>query len=494
MPRVIARLLMNRRHAVGRLPRRLARLLLLTAVLFAPVCALRHASSAEPSSPPNIVFILADDMGWTDAAALGSGYYQTPHIDRLVKEGLRFSDAYSCGPNCAPTRASLMSGQYTPRHGIYTVATGARGLAKHRKLEPAPNETILSADYVTLAETLQAAGYATGHFGKWHLGSGERTGPLGQGFDLNVAGNTAGSPRSYFSPYRNPQLSDGPDGEYLTDRLTDEAIKFIDAHRDRPFFLYLPHYAVHTPIQGKPRLIEQYRERPAAAGHGNAAYAAMIDSLDQSVGRLLDRLDAWKLSDNTLVIFTSDNGGLGGYARAGAIGGKDITDNAPLRGGKGMLYEGGIRVPLIVRWPGRVEPGGTCREPVITVDFLPTLAAAAQAKLPEQIRDGVDLAALFARPAATLERPAIFWHFPGYLEVGAKTGSWRTTPCGAIRAGDWKLIEFFEDGRRELYNLASDLGEEQNLADQEPERTAALAKQLTSWRKEVGALMPTPKP
>jgi arylsulfatase A-like enzyme len=442
---------------------------------------------------PNIVFIFADDLGWTDLGCYGSEYYETPHIDRLCRQGMKFTSAYTNGPNCAPTRACLLSGQYGPRHGVYTVGTGERGREQYRKLIPPPNRTDLPLETVTLAETLQAAGYVTAHMGKWHLGSGAN-GPTGQGFDVNIAGNQAGAPRSYFSPYRNPDLSNGPAGEYLTDRLTAEAIKFIEANRERPFFLYLSHYAVHTPLQAKPELIEKYKRKGRKGGHNNPTYAAMIESLDESVGRILDALEELKLAERTLVIFYSDNGGLGGYRAAGVPGGQNVTDNAPLRGGKGMLYEGGIRVPLIVRLPGLVAPGSTCDEPIVTLDFYPTLAELAGAPHdPNYVLDGVSFVSLLKSAGqASLGREAVYWHFPGYLQANANRGTWRTTPAGAIRSGDYKLIEFFEDRRVELYDLKDDLQESQNLAAELPERTAQLRERLHHWRTELNAPMPTP--
>ena len=448
---------------------------------------------APAGAAPNIVLIVADDLGWTDLGCFGSRYYRTPHIDRLARQGLRFTAAYSCGPNCAPTRACLMSGQYTPRHGVYTVGSGARGQAKFRKLVPVSNVTVLRDDIVTLAETLHAAGYATAHFGKWHLGPPPTAGPKQQGFDVNFGGNRSGSPRGgYFAPYKNPQLPDGPTGENLTDRLSSEAARFIEQHRDRPFFVYLPFYAVHTPIQAKPELAAEYQRRKPHGGHRNPRYAAMVETMDAGVGRVLETLDRFKLAKNTLVMFTSDNGGLGGYRALGGSTGRNITDNAPLRGGKGMLYEGGIRVPLIARWPGRVKAGGVCPTPVITVDFYPTLTAVAGTSMPDgQAADGVNFTALLA--GGSLPARPLFWHFPGYLQASARAGTWRTTPAGAIRSGNWKLIEFFEDGRRELYSLERDIGESKNLLDAEPEVAARLFARLTAWRRAVTAPMPKKK-
>ena len=447
-----------------------------------------RASAPVRDRPPNIVFLFIDDLGWRDVGFMGSTFYETPHIDRLARGGMIFTNAYANAPNCAPTRACLMSGQYGARHGVYTVGSSERGKAKGRRLIPIENHTTLPAEVVTLAECLKAAGYATCHLGKWHLGGEPETKPGGQGFDVNVAGNHAGSPRTYFSPYKNPDLPDGPEGQYLTDRLTDEAVRFIDAHRNGPFFLYLAHYAVHTPLMAMKDLIEKYKQKEPSGGHDHPVYAAMIESVDRGIGRILHRLDDLDLAGDTLVVFFSDNGGCGGYEELG-IKGPEITSQAPLKGGKGMLYEGGIRVPMAVRWPGRVPPGTTCETPVIGLDFYPTLIEAAGARPPQgQVLDGESLVPLMTQKG-NLARDAIYWHFPAYLQGGG--GTWRTTPGGVIRSGDWKLIEYFEDGRLELYNLRDDIGETKNLAETSAAKAKALHDRLVAWRKEVGAPVPT---
>ncbi|MCH7689218.1 MAG: sulfatase [Planctomycetes bacterium] len=451
-------------------------------------------STTLEAAKPNIVFILADDLGWTDLGCFGSKYYETPNIDRLAQQGMRFTSAYSNGPNCAPTRACLMSGRYTPRHGIYTVGTGTRGKEQFRKMIPVENKTVLSTNVVTIAERLQAAGYTTAHMGKWHLGNPPQAGPNEQGFDLNVAGDRRGSPPTYFSPYRNTYLEDGPKGEYLTDRLTDEAVKFIGTKREKPFFLYLAHYAVHTPIQAKKSLIDKYKKKDPSEGHSNPTYAAMIHSLDESVGRILDKLDELKLAENTVVIFTSDNGGLGGYHALNLFT-RDVTSNAPLKGGKGMLYEGGIRVSTIVRWPGVTKPGTLCNEPIVTLDFYPTLMelAGIESKPADQL-DGLSIVGLLKSGGdGRLKREALYWHFPGYLQANQNRGTWRTTPGGIVRQGDYKLIEFFEEGRLELYNLKDDLSERHNLTRKMPEKTRELHRLLAAWRKSVNAPMPKRK-
>jgi len=447
------------------------------------------AASALPADPkprpPNIVFILADDLGWTDLGCQGSKFYRTPNIDRLAAEGMRFTDGYSCGPNCQPTRAALMSGQYGPRTGVYTVGSIERFNWRGRSLRPVNNVENLALDKVTVAESLKAAGYATGMFGKWHLGS-QAFHPSKQGFDEAIV-----SMGKHFNFATQPAV-EVPKGAYLADFLTERALGFIDKHRERPFFLYLPHFAVHSPLEAKKELIEKARAVPAAGGHDNPTYAAMLASLDESVGRVLAKLDEHKLAENTLVIFSSDNGGVGGYVREGIKSGGDTTDNAPLRGGKGMLYEGGIRVPWIFRRPATVAAGVTCAEPLLSVDLHPTLLAVAGASAPTgQPLDGVSvLPCLTSSGKQSLGREAIFWHFPGYL--GAGQGTWRTTPAGAVRMGNFKLHEFFEDGRVELYDLSRDIGERENLAGKMPDKAKELHEKLKAWRQSVSAPMPKP--
>jgi len=431
-----------------------------------------HAGSATQSSPkrkPNFVFIFIDDMGWKDLGFMGSRYYETPNIDKLAGEGIVFTNAYSNAPNCAPTRACLMSGQYTPRHGIYTVGTSERGQSKLRKLIPTPNKTDLDSKVVTIPDALRQGGYTSACIGKWHLGGKAPYRPVDRGFDVAFERNHSG----HFSK----------EGEYLTDRLTDEAIKFIDANKAGPFFLYLPHHAVHTPIQAKEQLIEKYKKKEPTDAHNNPTYAAMIESVDQSVGRLMAKLDELGLRDNTVVFFFSDNGG---YANA--------TSMVPLRGSKGMLYEGGIRVPMIVHWPGKVKPGGVCDVPVIGIDFYPTMLEMAGVRQPSgHILDGLSIVPLL-RGKGTLNRKAIFWHFPAYLEAyNEKQWPWRTTPAGAVRQGDFKLIEYFEDGTIELYNLKDDLSEKNDLAGSMPEKAEDLHRTLIEWRKNVDAPVPVEK-
>jgi arylsulfatase A-like enzyme len=440
----------------------------------------------EDAPPPNIVFIYIDDLGWRDIGVMGTEYYETPNVDALASQGMLFTNAYANAPNCAPSRASLLTGYYTPRHGIYTVNSAARGDTRLRKLIPVDNRTDLDTAFVTIAEVLQSAGYVTGHVGKWHLG-GEGSLPTDHGFDWAVAGNDLGSPASYFFPYANatrriPDLgSSGEEGEYLTDRLTTEAIGFIRVNTERPFFLYLSHYAVHTPLRAKPDLIEHYREKAAASGHDNPTYAAMVHSVDESVGRVMDVLDDLGLADRTLVVFYSDNGGYG-----------PATSMAPLRGSKGMLYEGGIRVPLVVSWPGQVEPGSRSESPVVGTDLFPTILDIADVpRMTFSIADGLSLLPLLRQQGDLPARP-LYWHFPAYLEAyRSMTGPWRTTPASAIRIGDYKLITFFEDQRIELYDLVNDIGEQRDISVTMPEKVVELEAQLRSWWQRVGAWIPT---
>jgi arylsulfatase A-like enzyme len=432
------------------------------------------AAAAAHAAPPNLVFVLVDDLGWTDLGCFGSTYYETPNIDRLASQGMRFTDAYSACTVCSPSRASIMTGQYPARLHITDWIDGhKRPFAKLK----VPDWTMrLAPEIPNLARTLKAAGYATACVGKWHLGPPECW-PDKQGFDLNAGGCDKGHQPSYFSPYKIPTLKDGPDGEFLPERLTAEAVAFIEANRDRPFFLYLPHYAVHTPIDSKKEVREKYKAKQDKSNpHRNPGYAALIESVDDSVGRLLAKLDELRLAENTVVVFTSDNGGLLG-----------CTSNAPLRAGKGSAYEGGVRVPLIVRWPGAVKPGVVCSAPVVGADFFPTLLAMAGVPAPAgHAVDGESLVPLLKQSGAPA-RDALYWHYPHYHPGGA-------TPYGAVRSGDFRLVEFYEDGRVELYNLKDDIGETRDLAAAMPEKAAALRRQLHDWRARVGAQMPAPNP
>ena len=448
---------------------------LFLSTLFACVCS--------AATRPNIVFILADDLGYTDVACFGSKYYETPNIDRLAAQGMRLTNHHH-HQNCQPTRAALMSGQYSPRTGVYTVGGIDRFDWNTRPLQPVVNVTELPIEKVTIAQSLKKAGYATAMFGKWHLGEKGDFHPSKRGFDEAIV-----SAGKLFDFATQPK-TEYPKGQYLADFLTDKAVDFIGRHKAEPFFLYLPHFGVHSPHQAKPEWIAKFKDKPGVGGHQNPVYAAMISSVDESVGRVMAELEKQGIADNTVLIFASDNGGVGGYEREGIKGG-DITDNAPLRSGKGSLYEGGTRVPFVVRWPGVTTAGTTADAATIHVDLYPTLLEIASGSAPEnQTLDGESLVALFRDPNAPLKRKAIFQHFPGYL--GAGNNTWRTTPVGIIQSGDWKLMEFFEDHRLELYNLKSDIGETQNLAAVQSEKAKELHAEMIAWRERIGAKMPTP--
>ena len=439
---------------------------------------------AETSQRPNVVYILADDLGYTDLACFGSQYYETPHLDRMAREGMRMTSAYTCGPNCQPTRAALMSGQYGVRTGIYTVGDIERFDWRSRPLRPVDNVTEMPLDRILLPQAFKTEGYATGHFGKWHLGNEGNHHPLKRGFDEGFV-----CLEKHFD-FETVPPQDIPKGVYLADYLTDRAVDFIQRHKKEPFFLYLPHYGVHSPWEAKPELIERFRNKAGVGGHHDPTYAAMIFSVDESVGRIRKVVQELSLAEKTLIIFTSDNGGVGGYSREGIKSSREATDNVPLRGGKGMLYEGGIRVPYIACWPGVVPSGRDSDQPINSVDLYPTLSECAGISSSQgTVLDGTSYLSVLKGEKPTEKRRPLYWHFPGYL--GASENTWRTTPAGAIRSGDWKLIEFFEDGRRELYNLQADIGEKQNLAANHPERVESLMRDLQAWRAETNAAMPT---
>ncbi len=457
--------------------------MILRLLFLAGLAGLASAVAADPARP-NLIFIMADDLGYTDVGAFGSRYYETPNIDRLATQGIKLTNHHHC-QNCTPTRAALMSGQYGARTGVYTVGGIDRFEWGQRPLRPVDNVTQLPLDRVILPQALKAAGYATGMFGKWHIGQTGAYAPGQRGFDEAIV-----SMGRHFDFETTPK-TDYPKGQYLADFLTDRAVDFITRHKDRPFFLYLPHFGVHSPHQAKPELVARFKNKPGVGGHNNPVYAAMIASVDESVGRVMATLEALKLAENTVLIFTSDNGGVGGYEREGIKKNSgDVTDNAPLRHGKGSLYEGGTRVPFIARWPGRIAPGSVCDTPTIHVDVYPTLVALAGGKMPAgQVADGESFAPLLRDPSAKLARAAIYQHFPGYL--GAGVDQFRTLPVTIMQAGDWKLMEFLEDGRLELYNLREDIGEKRNLAAAQPERARAMLAQLQAWRAEIKAPMPT---
>lgn len=461
---------------------------------------------------PSIVLILIDDLGWTDLACLGSEFYETPNLDRLCAEGLRFTDAYAACPVCSPTRASLLTGKYPATLGLTDwIDWGGRVHPARGRLVDVPYLKQLPAAEHTLAAALRAAGYATWHVGKWHLG-GPGHGPEAFGFDVNVGGCHAGSPGrgGYFSPWTIAALAGAEvaDGTYLTDWLTDRAVDLIRGAGDRPFFLNLWHYAVHTPVQAQADRVARYADKAKRLGldrfatfadgepfpfaskrdqrvrrrllHSDPVYAAMIDSLDEGIGRVLAALDETGRARDAIVLFTSDNGGL-------ATSEGSPTCNRPLAQGKGWMYEGGTREPLLVRWPAQVAPGRRCAVPITSPDLYPTLLdAAGLPRLPLQHLDGTSFLPLLGG-ADRLDRDAIYWHYPHYGNQGG-------TPGSSVRCGDWKLIEFFEDGRRELYHLGDDLGEARDLAADHPDVARDLHERLAAWRESVAAQIPQPNP
>lgn len=428
--------------------------------------------------PPNILLFLVDDLGWMDLRCQGNDRLDTPRIDRLAAQGMRFTRAYSAAPVCSPTRAAIMTGQSPARVGI-TNHIPDRFDREDRPWKPAEMLDRLPLEAVTVAERLREAGYRNAFLGKWHL-AGSRKGdpafyPDRQGFDVNLGGCGYGGPSTYFDPYDIPTLEDRKPGEYLPDRLADEAIAFMRRTRDRPFFVNLWHYTVHWPMEAKPEHLEKYADRKGP-GLRDVRYGAMIEGLDDAVGRILDALDELGIADETLVIFASDNGGYSG-----------VADNRPLRAGKGYLYEGGIRVPFIVRWPGVVRAGSRCDVPVISTDLFPTLLDVAGLRPdPSVPLDGESLVPLLTG-AGGLKREAIHFHFPNY--------AWHRDNRlgGAIILGDDKLIKRYDGGPSELYDLASDLSETRDLAKERPERAAELERRLDAWLKATGARMPTPR-
>jgi arylsulfatase A len=422
-------------------------------------------SSAQIPAGTNIVFILIDDMGWADLSCYGNQFHETPNTDRLASEGMKFTDAYAACPVCSPTRASIMAGQYPARIGITDFIPGHQ--RPWEKLRVPENKLFLPLESVTIAEVLKNSGYSTGYIGKWHLGNQKIHQPNQQGFDW-VLGAVQNQNDKYVTAF------------------TDAAIEFIEKNKDKPFFLFLSHHTVHIPLEAPAGLVRKYENKAKPPdGVNNPVYAAMVEHLDNSIGRILKKLQDLELENNTIVIFFSDNGGL--YQPFGGYHGnrEAVTTNAPLRDEKGTLYEGGIRVPLIIRWPGIINSGTMCRVPVTSVDFYPTFMEIAGAGGDKNyMLDGESILPLL-RQSGTLNRDAIYWHYPHYHH---------SRPAGAIRQGDYKLIEFYEDGRLELYNLKEDISEKENLAKKIPEKAAELQRKLAAWRKSVGAKMPTPNP
>ena len=452
--------------------------LLQTLALATTILASLGPGATHAAAPrTNVVLILADDLGWADLHCYGSHYYQSPHLDQLARDGVRFTQAYSACTVCSPSRAAILTGKYP---GRLHITDWIPGLPPENPKLLVPDWTkYLPLEEFTLADALHAAGYATASIGKWHLG-GEPYYPDQHGFDINVAGTEASNPKTYFAPYKISTLPEGPDGEYLTDRLGLEAGRFIEQHKGGPFFLYLPHFAVHLPVQAKPALIEKYRARRQPGQKQNhAGYAGMIESMDETVGRIRRKLEELKLADHTLVIFASDNGGR-----------VPTTSNLPLRVGKGSCYEGGTRTPLIIYWPGVTRPGSVCETPVIGMDLYRTILEIVEVKAgADKAVDSLSLVPLL-RQDGGLKRDELFWHYPHYqhYQLGG------AAPYGAIRKGDFKLIEFFDDMRVELYNLRDDIGEEHNLAARMPAKVEELRTRLHNWRNDVGAQMPSRNP
>ena len=463
------------------------------------------ACETPKKTKPNIVFLLVDDLGWNDLACYGSTFHETPNIDQLAKAGMRFTDAYASASICSPTRASILSGKYPARLNITDWIPG--GDPQNRPLLGTKDKHELPLSETTIAERLKIEGYQTAFLGKWHLGEPGFF-PEDQGFDLNKGGHWAGQPGSYFYPYKSkrprwdvPGLADGKEGEYLTDRLTAESIQFIESNKDQPFLLYLAYYNVHTPIQAKPTLVAKYEQKKASLSinnqpdflierdahskqkQDNSAYAGMVQSVDESVGNILNKLENLGLSDNTIIVFTSDNGGLTTLPTKYT----PPTSVTPLRAGKGWLYEGGIRVPAIIKWPKEIKENSTCETPITSTDFYPTILEMAGLNfMPNQHADGQSLVPLL-RQESTFSREALYWHFPHYH------GS-NNRPSAAIRLGDYKLVEWFEDGSIELYDLKKDISEQHNLAQEMPDKATTLKNQLHAWQKEIGALMPQKNP
>ena len=467
-------------------------------IVAAILLVLAVSQTTRAAEHTNFVFFLVDDLGYMDVGCNNPEcFYETPNIDKLAKSGMRFTNGYAANPVCSPTRYSIMTGKHPTRVDATNFFCGTRA----GKFNPAPLNCQMPLEEVTIAEALKEHGYATFFAGKWHLGPNAKFWPENQGFDVNKGGHDRGGPyggKKYFSPYGNPRLSDGPDGEHLPDRLASEAANFIEENKDKPFLAYLAFYSVHTPLIARDDLRKKYQAKAEKLGllgkqqfaeeeqiwpgnnprrvrvvQSHTIYAAMVEAMDLAVGKVLDKIDALGLSDNTVVMFTSDNGGL-------STSEGSPTSNLPLRGGKGWIYEGGIREPFLVRAPGVTKPGSTCDVPVVSTDFYPTmLDLAGKSLLPKNHLDGVSLKVLLGG-GEKVEREAIFWHYPHYANQGG-------FPGGAVRMGDWKLLERYEDGQVHLYNLADDISEQNDLAESEAERVKAMRAKLHAWYKETDA-------
>jgi arylsulfatase A-like enzyme len=474
-------------------------------------------SSMQSGKKPNIVFILVDDMGWKDLGTYGSTFYETPHIDKLASQGMRFTNAYASSPECSASRSSIMTGQYPVHTGITDWIIGTQNSSG-----PQPTQKLLPREFVfnlpksetTIAQALKDHGYTTFFAGKWHLGLSPKYWPLHEGFDYNDGGWAAGNPRDYgmggyFSPWNNPRLKNGPKGTFLTDRLTTKTIQFIkkEAKKGRPFFVDLSFYAVHEPIEAKKKYIQKFKRkaqrlgldtlkqviRDSSATHrgwkpvmteriiqDNPVYAGLIYSVDQNVGRIMKTLKQLGIAKNTIIVFTSDNGGL-------ATSEGMPTTNRPLRYGKGWLYEGGLRVPLIIKWPRVTKPGSVSQFPVVNTDFYPTfLQMAGLSPMPKQAKDGVSLVPLL-KDKKSIKQPVLYWHFPHYSNQ-------KGTPESAIRQGTWKLIQFYNGNHVELYNLRNDIGERYNLAKAFPQKTGTMLYMLNRWKRKTNAKIPKLNP
>jgi arylsulfatase A-like enzyme len=471
-----------------------------------------------PAAATNVVFMMADDLGYMDVGFNNpSTFYETPNLNALAKQGVRFTAGYAACPVCSPTRSSILTGQYPARTkntdyfgapnghqelpaDAATMKPDKSGKHGNRPLLPAPYLERLAKEHITLAEAFKSHGYATMSAGKWHLGP-QGSWPQDHGFDINIGGTEGGGPyggkKPYFSPYGIKNLTDGPPGEHLPDRLATEVSKFINSNKNRPFFVYLPFFDVHTPLSAREDLVKKYQAKHKKLGlkpafapeppretrqvQEHAVYAAMVEAMDQAVGKVLKAIDDNGLTDDTIVIFFSDNGGL-------STSEGSPTSNLPYRAGKGWMYEGGIREPLVIRWPKAIKPATTCDTPVISADFYPTLLEACGLPLlPEQHKDGTSFLDLLKDPAAKHERAPLFWHYPHWGNQGG-------IPSAAVRDGDWKLIEFYWKKGLELYDLSKDPAEQHNLAAKHPDKTAALKAKLDTFRKDTTALMPIPNP
>ena len=469
----------------------MVRKILIAAAGVIPVVSCNSPSAQKDSDKPNVILLLVDDLGWRDVGFMGSKYFETPNLDKLSSRGMIFTSAYAACAVSSPTRASIITGRYPARVGITDwirarFQSGTNGIHAPEPFEENPDRNLrtpsnpywMELSEITIAEILKQSGYFTCHIGKWHLGT-DNYYPEKQGYDLNIGGCDMGQPVNYFDPYTNekgvgfPNLKSRKEGEYLVDRLADELKTVVTDHKDKPFFISMCYYAVHTPLMGRQKIIDKYKAKSAVDGQKNPVYASMVESMDQAVGTLISTLKENKLFDNTIIVFMSDNGGLLGS-----------TDNTPLRSGKGYPYEGGIRIPMFYYWKGHIKPGSSCDLPVSTVDFLPTICSLTNSPLPETILDGRDISPVFRG-----EKPGhvpLFWHFPHYRVKDV-------VPYSIIRDGDWKLIKRYEGNEYELFNLKDDEGEKRDLSGEYPGKVKELNDRLLDWLKATNARMPVAK-